>query len=303
MKKSLRIVSAVMGAVLSLSAFALLAGCTSDTPEVRITYTFRGEDYSYDYTLSRLDAPATVQHFLELADAGYYDYDEENGTGFVIHDFDSTDGLYTGGWGLDGEDLEEIDYFNRVKNLVGDNFTHTVWKDAARTNPTYTIRGEFENNGYILTDSRVNRHTQGALVMYYTDKASTSATVTVERVDGGKDNNGDPYDTRGYAFNSATSLFYTYLGSSLDSTREKKYCVFGMIKDFSALEDGLLAAIQEYCDGFEDDADFSFTKEQEVRINTNDPFPSVATAGSKATYHTPVGDAAITLKSVKVLKY
>ncbi len=305
-KKTLRIISAVTGAAISLSALALFAGCTSDSPEVRITYLFNGNEYAVDYTLSRLDAPKTVQHFIELADAGYYDYDEETGTGFVVHNFDETDGIYTGGYTLNGEELEEVDYTSRVKELVGSNFTHSVWKDSARTVPTYTIYGEFENNGYrTADDSRVNRHTQGALVMYYTDKANSWVDVTVERADGGKQTEGEPYDTRGYVYNSATALFYTYLGSSLNSSSEAKYCVFGMAKDYETqLTNGLLKAIEEYTEQFSEDEDYTFTKEfEDFRINRYDTFDSVKNAGSTATYYAPVGDAAIILKSVKVTKY
>ena len=66
-----RIVALVSTAALSAAALVMFAGCTTRHPQVTITYTFNGEDYEVDYTLSRNDAPKTVEHFIELADAGF----------------------------------------------------------------------------------------------------------------------------------------------------------------------------------------------------------------------------------------
>lgn len=303
-KKFLRILSVVMGAAISLGAVGLLAGCTSNEPEVRVVYSFNGKDYAVDYVLSRLDAPRTVQHFIELADGGYYDYDDEMDRGFVVHNFDREGGMYTGGYYLSGEELVEVDYTSRVKDLVGDKFTHSVWADQARTQPTYTVYGEFYNNGFRLTDERINHHTQGALVMYYTDKANAAVDVTVERIDQGKDNNGNLYDTRRYAPNSAQAMFYTYLGASADSTAEQSYCVFGMAKDFEGqLTNGLLKAIADYQASRAGDDEFNFTKEiADFTVNVHDFFETVRNADVRVTYDTPV-EMPIVIRSVKVTKY
>ena len=81
-KKVLRRVAAVgITSLIAVGSVAMFAGCTqSNNPEVTITYSFNGEDYEVDYILSRSDAPMTVQHFIELADAGFYD-------GLVVHDY------------------------------------------------------------------------------------------------------------------------------------------------------------------------------------------------------------------------
>ena len=93
MKKKIlrRVVAVGTTALIAAGAMAMFAGCTtSNNPEVTITYTFNGEDYKVDYILSRVDAPRTVQHFIELADAGFYD-------GLVVHDYqDST--ICSGGY-------------------------------------------------------------------------------------------------------------------------------------------------------------------------------------------------------------
>ena len=90
MKKNLlrRVFAVGTTALVAVGSVAMFAGCTtSNNPEVTITYTFNGEDYEVDYILSRIDAPRTVQHFIELADAGFYD-------GLVVHDYRSN-ALYT----------------------------------------------------------------------------------------------------------------------------------------------------------------------------------------------------------------
>ena len=102
-KKFLYRVAAIGTSALVLAgSVAMLAGCTtSNYPEVTITYSFNGEDYAVHYVLSRVDAPKTVQHFIELADAGFYD-------GLVVHDYQNYT-MKAGGYRLvDGELVETV---------------------------------------------------------------------------------------------------------------------------------------------------------------------------------------------------
>ena len=196
-----RIVSLASVITLGACALGMFAGCTTKHPEVTITYSFNGKDYSVTYTLSRNDAPKTVQHFIELADAGYYD-------GMCIHDYTSN-ALYSGGYKLVDGELEEVDYFNVVKELESEKeitFTQSVWKDKDQSIPLYTVYGEFTGNGVQNERSREYRHSEGALVMYYTPKVANGKgeiDVTVERADGGKNNDGNVVQTVHYSTNSA----------------------------------------------------------------------------------------------------
>ena len=132
MKKKLLFRAATIGAAAVLTAGTLMmfAGCSSNHPEITITYTFNGEDYEVDYQLSRTDAPNTVQHFIELADAGFYD-------GLVVHNYaNSRTRMYSGGYRLVDGELEEIDYLTTVKALEqeqGITFTQSVWADASKS--------------------------------------------------------------------------------------------------------------------------------------------------------------------------
>ncbi len=300
-KKLLRRAFAVgTTALIAVGSMAMFAGCTtSNNPEITITYTFNGEDYEVDYILSRIDAPKTVQHFIELADAGFYD-------GLVIHDYQSN-ALYTGGYRLETTDgqseLVEVDYLTEVKALEqekGITFTQSVWMDEARTQPLYAVYGEFSKNGVEQENGKELSATQGALVMYYTDKGTGSEQVWVQRADGGTDNDGEEYQALSYKYNSATSLFYTFTGENITSS--DSYCVFGMASDYAGqMTDGLLAAINDYIDTLDEDASFT-TSLTNQKLNTYDPFRSVQTAGLTADFLTPI-DMPIIVKSVVVNKY
>lgn len=292
-----RILSLASALTVGACAIGMFAGCTTQHPEVTITYSFNGKDYSVTYTLSRNDAPKTVQHFIELADAGYYD-------GMCVHDYTS-DALYTGGYRLVDKELEEVNYFERVKKLEeekGITFTQSVWMDDEAKTPLYTVYGEFSANGVESEYAKENLHSAGALVMYYTSKGSFNGDVKVERADGGKNNDGVAEQNVRYTTNSATSLFYTYKGYSNNSL-DRNYCVFGMADadDYqNELVDGLFAAISEYIDSLNDDA--SFTEDISWKINTYEPFEDVAKAGDEANFKTPV-EMPIIIKSVVVDKY
>lgn len=305
-KHSLRRVATIAtAAAICVGSAVMFAGCTSNNPEVTITYEFQGKEYSVDYTLSRLDAPTTVTHFLELADAGFYD-------GLCIHDYTSS-ALYSGGYKLVDGELEEVDYFAEVKRLEQEKnvtFTQSVWK-SDKTTPLYTVYGEFEQNGNKPENARQNVHQQGALVMYYTDKGSFNYRVTTLRNDEGKNNNGDKYDTgKSYSYNSATSLFYTYTGYA-DTSLDEKYCVFGAASDYSGQFQKLLDAINDYItehDSDEAENEFSFTEDKlvtnvnELEQGDDSDFDDLRRGNLEVTYKTPV-DEPIIIKSVKVNKY
>ena len=314
MKKNLfkRTACIVTSAILCGGAIALFAGCTTQNPEVTITYTFDGNDYAVAYKLSRYDAPKTVQHFIEIADAGYYD-------GLCIHDYDGTF-LYTGGYTLENGTLVEKNYFSFMKEqeAAGKTFTQSVWANGSdivtsspvfvseteAMTPLYTVYGEFESNGNKTQNARENSHSFGALVMYYTDKGNDTTRVTTERNDNGNDNDGDKYNRSSlYKYNSATSFFYTFTGTS-NTTRDKDYCVFGKVTEAGAdvLTD-LTEAIEEYRSGLETDESFTET----IKLNASvymqyEPIVGTRTSGLDKEYNTPV-DKPIIVTSVKVTKY
>ncbi len=300
MKKNFlrRAVAVGATALIAVSSVAMFAGCTtSNNPEVTITYTFNGKDYAVDYVLSRVDAPKTVQHFIELADAGFYD-------GLVIHDYQDYT-LKTGGYKIENNKLVEVDYLTTVKALEADgaSFTQSVWADEERTIPLYSVYGEFSANGVEQENGKEYVHSEGALVMYYTPKKGQGGTdeqVWVQRADGGADNDGNEYQCLGYEYNSITSLFYTFTGESRTEA-DSIYCVIGKAKNYTEqMEEGLLAAITDYEEILEEED--SFTKSDSYFLNKYDYFRDVQNAGLTGDFETPLL-MPITIKSVKVTKY
>ena len=183
-KSSMRRFGALLAtAGLGAACLGMFAGCTTDRPEITVTYTFHGEDYPVEYILSRDATPKTVQHFLELIEAGYYE-------GTCIHGYDSSY-LYAGAYTIENGDLEEIDYFSKVLELEesGKKFTQSVFmaKDSETAAPgegLYTVYGEMQSDKYSYSGARFV-HSQGALVMYYTAPAGFTGDVVVQRNDGG----------------------------------------------------------------------------------------------------------------------
>ncbi len=321
MKKSLRILAVLSTVAVSVASAALFAGCETKTPEVRITYEFEGKEYEVEYTLSRTGAPQTVRHFMELADAGYYD-------GTVIHDYRTDGTLYGGAYILNGSELEEKDYWTELRNYEkeeGFTFTQTVFangKDLAgyfaeegdyvsggktytaadEKVPLYTLHGEFSSNG-VTPNSKSYRHDQkGILAMYYTEKGNKISTeVTVVRSDGGANNNNEPEQSGQYKTNCATSIFYTFNGSS-NTSLDASYIAFGCVKDYDQMQ-ALLDAVKEYCDTHEDtDGDGNiFTHTETLPVNRYDPIDSVRGVPIDMDCNVPVQP--ITVKSVKVTKY
>ena len=300
-KKTVRRAFAVLAAAgLTALSVGFLAGCDTDHPEITITYEFNGKEYEVDYTLTREAAPQTVRHFLELADAGYYE-------GMCIHDYDASF-MHTGGYYFDEHgELKEKDYFTEVKRLEeekGLKFTQSVFhtdNDAAdkKGEGMYTVYGEMKDNGYNYMGSRYS-HTQGALVMYFPEKGSYSGTVTTIRNDNGKYQSGSQYK-----YNCATAQFYTYLSDNASSKLDENYCVFGMAKKYEEqMTNGLLQAIADYKADHADDDGFEFTSEETVDLNQYDPIEDVKFAYVRDTFNVPMNaDARIIVKKIKVNKY
>lgn len=291
MKKTVRFLSVAAAVVASAASLFTLAACDTKYPEVEITYKFDGKEYKVEYILSRRGAPQTVQHFIELADAGYYD-------GTVIHDY-KNDGafLYGGGYTIDEHgDLVEKDYWTEVQKLereMGITFTQSVFSGEAR-DPLYTVRGEFKNNGVSKNSKSYYHNAQGTLVMYYMDKGKSTENTYVTTLR----NDGKEYQEDGYAYNSATSLFYTYTTTAARTDLDNDYCAFGRTKDFSKLQ-ALLDAVSEYASSR--DVNDPFFQTKTMVLNQYDPFQEVREAKIEAEYTVPT--VPIYIQSVKVKKY
>ncbi len=285
-KKNLhRLFAVISASVVCVGATAMFAGCTTNRPEVTITYQFNDKTYTVDYILSRSSAPQTVQHFIELADKDYFN-------GLCIHNYTDT-AMYSGGYTYaeDGS-LTEKDYFTAVKDF---GLTQSVYRSAEGEGMN-TLYGEFSKNG-VSVEGEKYTHSKGALVMYYTDKGSCNEYVSI--VTSGKE---EVRQNKQYVYNSATSLFYTYMGEA-DTSLDEKYCVFGMAKDYATQlegDDGLITAVNNYIASLTEEE--TFFNSPVTAINQYDPFEEVRN-DIKTTKDFRVPSKPIVIQSVEVTKY
>ncbi|MBQ8322836.1 MAG: peptidylprolyl isomerase [Clostridia bacterium] len=274
-----RFLSGILATTAAFGCMATMTACETSHPEVTITLEFQGETYELDYTLYRKIAPATVAHFLALAEKGYYD-------GLCVHDYDGTR-MYTGGYEYDAsadDKLKEQKYFELVKTY--ENFPTTVYKDENKTQPTYTLYGEFYDNSKFNVENGEKKESFGSLTMYYTDKSDCTEKVMLDHPEAGE------WKGRDYADNSATSLFFISL------TQEEKtntnYCTFAELDEDSV---DALTELQTELEEYASDAAnvLSVTK----TVDSNDPY--VSDHNKKATYELLAEP--LIIKKVEVKKF
>lgn len=232
-------------------AVPMMSGCTSSHPEALVTIEFNGTTYELRYKMYRNMYPQTVQHFIELADAGFY-----NNT--IIHDYQSSywygggytynDASYSGDYASDYEEGEGAmrEYFgaNSKEKQYYDLFTagkltpsvYRDYLDGKYRDALPTVIGEVGETHEI--ENGALKGAYGALRMFYSDKDLENSDVIY--LD--KDGNDMPVLAE-YGQHSATSLFSIQVSSSTDA--DSKYCIFGQLIDTQPLSD-LQSAITTY---------------------------------------------------------
>ena len=249
-----KIVSCALAISATVGCVGLFTACETSHPQVKMTISFDGEDYELEYKLYRKIAPATVKHFLYLADNGYYN-------GLCVHSYEDSR-MYTGGYKYDAT-ASEVDgglvyqkYYDIVKDY-GD-FPFTVYENSSKNNKLYTLYGEFEQNDFSVENGKKNE-SYGSLSMFYTDKTE-DASVYIEHPEAGGSKN------RSYKYNSATSQFFISLTASEKSN--SKYCTFATLDEDSVDElQELQEAIEEYLADNEDNS-----KEVSVRVDEDEVY-------------------------------
>jgi cyclophilin family peptidyl-prolyl cis-trans isomerase len=280
MKKLLKKLTCLtMALTATCACAATFTACETDYPEVTLEIEFDGEVYELEYKLYRKVAPSTVNHFLKLVENGYYD-------GVCVHDYDAASsklvtGAYTYTAGADNGGLVYKNYYDIVKTY--ENFPHTVWADEAQQTPTYTLYGEFSDNGFSVKKG-ITDNLFGSLSMYYTSKTTSEDKVSVKRADG------DGYSNKQYKYNSATSMFAIALSES--ATTSSAYCTFATLAEDSV---DTLKDLKEAIEGYEDD----LTNDYTVEVDRDDAF----VAGHSLTAEYSVPSIAIVIKKATVGKY
>lgn len=292
--KIAKLAAVLLAVLLVFGVSFAFVGCETKRPVISVRITFNENTYELEYELYRNMYPQTVAHYLELIDMDYFD-------GTVIHDYQSNR-MVGGGYYYDGEDvvadLTEKDYDAATLNEDGTVALEnvSVWADRDKTVAYNTLYGEgtkqltIENNG--LTNQL------GALgTYYYTPLRATSADPHVwVQLNG----SGEVVE-RPYCYNSATSLFYLFTGSSGSNP---EFCTFGLLKDSDDEEtfQQLLDDIEEYTLETLNEGDESgteiFTTEKQVTIEDRywieDTYEDV-------TFKVP--RAKIVIEEMRVVKY
>lgn len=294
MRKTLKkITCGILAAISVFGCAATLTACETSHPEVEMKVEFNGETYTLAYKLYRKVAPQTVEHFLWLADNGYYD-------GLCVHDYDSeASRFYTGAYSLAEaeDDADGFVYKKYYETIAGyknyGDFPVSVWMEQDKKTPTYTLKGEFKDNNFRV-ESGALKETFGSLTMYYYGIDSEEVAeqkVYMIRADGKDPSKCD------YQYNYTTSMFYISLSTTTKTNTA--YCTFATLQeDSKSVLEGLQADLNEYIEEHYSDEN-PFTENKTVTICEDDPFlgeHSVAEVFS-------VPKAPIVIKKVKVTKF
>ena len=316
--------AAALAALVGVSAGAAACG-TSKHPSARITIEFNSETYVIDYMLYRNMYPQTVQHFIELADAGFY-----NDT--LIHDYKSSDwfsGAYSYNAPQDVADengqvssiatdyiasysrsamrdyleanSKEQEYYDLVTAGIKSGkfsasvFSRTIYdgdKEIVSVDDAIpTVIGEFSNNGHKIKDDKGLKSSYGSLKMFYYSKDVQPIYV--------KDSFGD-IRNGDYGNNCATSLFAMQVTNS-SSYDSNKYAIFGQLKNDKSrdvLKD-LTDAISDYATSLSSSA--SWSTSVAMQVDKLDKFADEG--GRDIDVNFTVVSMPLIVRTVKITKY
>jgi cyclophilin family peptidyl-prolyl cis-trans isomerase len=201
--------------------------------------------------------------------------------------------MYTGAYSYSEENgLTYKPYYETIKNFENyADFPVSVWMNNNKSNPTYTVYGEFSDNHFSVKNGNL-KETFGALTMYYFDKDTTAKVYTPYL----KEEKAGELASRAYKYNSATSMFFITLSEG--ETSNTKYCTFANLEEDSVEElKEFKADLDEWIATF-DSAD-DFITETEMLVDQDDAF--VGDKKTKKTFRTP--NKPIVIKKVTVKKY
>lgn len=277
-----KIISCALALSATLGCVGTFTACETARPKVMMTVSFEGETYELEYELYRKVAPATVKHFLYLADNGYYD-------GLCVHNY-SDSRMYTGAYKYDAS-VSDVDgglvyqkYYDIVKEY-GD-FPFTVYQTSSKNDALYTLYGEFADNEFKV-ENGAKKETFGSLSMFYTEKEE-DASVYIEHPEAGGSKN------RSYKYNSTTSQFFISLTSS--EKTNKGYCTFATLDEDSVDElKDLQSAIEAYLEEDEDNSKKVAVKVDEDEVYLGEDYSNLETY--------TVLSSPIVIKEVKVKKF
>lgn len=309
------LISFALASVVAVTA--AMTGCSIKTkyPRAEITVEFNEQTYKIEYTLYRNLYPQTVQHFIELADAGYYD-------DMIIHNYTSSD-WFTGAYSYTAEDGDNLGYSSAytargmseyLEHNSKEEAYYKLFNDGALTPSVYkkliyndkgeqivskddalpTLIGEFSNNDHVIEKGALTA-SYGCLKMFYYGKGSTNQKVAIE-------NSFGQLLEHDYKYNCATSVFAMQTGTS-SSYGASNYCVFATLRNESATNafNKLNDAISDYIADLLGGSSSKFSTSVKVTVDNLDTFADEGGQGIDVTFTATAQP--IVVKSVKITKY
>ena len=248
------LLAGALSAVVAFSAGFSACNIKTSHPRAKITVDFNNISYDIEYTLYRNMYPQTVQHFIELADAGFYD-------NMIVHNYNTSTDWFTGAYSYNavsetsdevyatydkayggGENalLEYLENNSKEEEyyaLAANNtLTPTVFKkigydDKGKPVPQdalATLIGEFSANDHKIEKNPLEAK-MGCLKMFYYEKDESNKKATIV-------NSAGQILEHDYQYNCATSIFSMQVGNTTSYSKDK-YCVFATLRNDKAQED------------------------------------------------------------------
>lgn len=311
-KIKLAMLTCALASVVAVSAS--MSACTIKTkhPGARITVEFNSVSYEIDYTLFRNMYPQTVQHFIELADANFYD-------NMIIHNYSTSSDWFTGAYSYNGDEsltysaastnstfaeyLEKNEKEKAYYDLAsGDTLTPTVFDygkltynkdgkpEVTKEGKLATLIGEFSANNHVVEQNPLTAQLGALKMFYYSDNDDANKKAAIL-------NSFDQVLVHDYKYNRATSVFSMQVGSST-SYSETNYCVFATLKNDAAKEklNDLLEAVADYIS--DNGLSSKFTASVTTTVDKLDVYSG---GGLEAKFNVPA--TPIIVKSVEITKY
>ena len=294
------IISTAFAAVVAASA--AFSGCSvkSDHPTAEITVNFNNAEYVIEYKLYRNMYPRTVEHFIELADEGFYD-------NMIIHDYTAGGDWFSGSYKYEEAEYKPDDFKSYLPTFSKEADYYSLYRDGKLTPTVFvegsiseagdkdaialpTLIGEFSSNQHNIENGSLTA-LSGCLKMYYYDKGDDKKVVSML-------NSFDQVLVGDYNKNCATSVFSMQVGSSTYTA--DKYCVFGKVKDDSSknILNDLQDDIKEYIDDELSGQQSKFYTSVDTDVDLLD---ETVSGGKEVTFKVP--NTPIVITSVKITKY
>ncbi|MDE5943448.1 MAG: peptidylprolyl isomerase [Clostridia bacterium] len=315
MSKKIKHLFVVFALVVVVALSAALSACTIKTkhPRAAITIEFNNVTYKIEYTLYRNMYPQTVQHFIELADAGFYN-------DMIVHNYTGTE-WYTGGYSYEdadehfayatafanGDMTDYLDEYSKEESYYdlasAGTLSPSVYKQftydgkgnqiVKSEDALATLIGEFSDNDHIIKNGALTAD-YGVLKMYYYSKGEGSQKATIK-------NSFGQILEHDYKYNAATSIF-TIQTSTSSGNSVNSYATFARLRNDSQKDklDALLEAIADYVDEFTT-AGGTFSKSVNTTVDKFDTFAEDEGRNISTSFN--MTSMPIIIRSVKITKY